>query len=224
VDAAAIARHRPGTRTITGELLKPRLLEIQFFLGLLAITMLLATGAFSAVVARTSERQRVLARRDTLTGCFNRRAFYELFDREADRSRRLGQGLSLLFVDLDHFKAVNDRFGHAAGDRVLQQLAMRLQGAVRETDLLARWGGEEFLVLLPTPTRRRGRARRARPAHHRRAPVPRRGRPGRGGRDRERGDGGTRAFPIEPGVLLAAADQACYRAKTSGRTGSSTPR
>jgi diguanylate cyclase (GGDEF)-like protein len=208
----------PETRTVTGELLKPRLLEIQFFLGLLAITMLLATGAFSAVVARTSERQRMLARRDTLTGCFNRRAFYELFDREADRSRRLGQGLSLLFVDLDHFKAVNDRYGHAAGDRVLQQFAMRLLGAVRETDLLARWGGEEFLVLLShtDPADAGALAERVRRTIAER-PFPDAGGQGPVAVTVSVGTAGTTAFPIEPDVLVAAADEACRRAKAGGR-------
>jgi diguanylate cyclase (GGDEF)-like protein len=65
--------------------------------------------------------------------------------------------VALVFLDIDHFKAINDRFGHETGDRVLQQLSARLRGLIRETDLLFRWGGEEFVVLMPHT----GRARRA---------------------------------------------------------------
>jgi len=208
----------PESRTLSGELVMPRIFEIQFFLGLLALTVLLATAAFTAVVARTSERQRTLARRESLTGCFNRRAFYELFDREADRSRRLGEGLSLLFLDLDHFKAVNDRFGHAAGDRLLQQFAMRLQGVVRETDLIFRWGGEEFVVLLPhtDPDAAVVLAERVRLAV---AERPFAGTESHAsvGLTVSVGTAGTRVFPTAPDVLVAAADQACYRAKHGGR-------
>ena len=208
----------PQARTLSGELLLPRLIEIQFFFGLLALTVMLATAAFTAAVARTSERQRMLARRESLTGCFNRRAFYELFDREADRSRRLGEGLSLLFIDLDHFKGVNDRFGHVAGDRLLQQIAMRLQGVVRETDLIFRWGGEEFIVLLPhtTPAAAGALAERVRLVVAER--------PFAGAETHPPvsltvsvGTAGTTVLPISADVLVTAADQACYRAKRSGR-------
>ncbi len=65
-----------------------------------------------------------------------------------ERAHRLGHGVSLVFLDIDHFKRINDRHGHETGDRVLQQLAARLQATVRETDLLFRWGGEEFVILL----------------------------------------------------------------------------
>jgi two-component system cell cycle response regulator len=100
-------------------------------------------------MARLGDRERALALRDALTGCFNRRAFYRLFRREADRARRLGAGLSLLSLDIDNFKSVNDAYGHGSGDEVLRLLARRLLGLVREPDLLFRWGGEEFLILLP---------------------------------------------------------------------------
>ena len=141
----------PQTLTRSGEPLLPRLRDMQFFLGLLVVVLTLTTGIFSTVLGRMGERQRGLSRRESLTGCFNRRAFYELFPREAERARRLGQGLSLVFLDIDHFKRINDRFGHEFGDRVLQQLGARLQGTVRETDLLFRWGGEEFAMMLEEP-------------------------------------------------------------------------
>jgi len=138
----------PNVRTRSGELLVPRLREIQFYLGVLVAALTLTTGVFSTVLGRMGERQRSLSRRESLTGCFNRRAFYELFPREVERAHRLGHGVSLVFLDIDHFKRINDRHGHEVGDRVLQQLAARLQATVRETDLLFRWGGEEFVILL----------------------------------------------------------------------------
>ena len=140
----------PGTRERrAGELLVPRLRELQLLLGVLVAALTVAAGVFSTVLARMGERQRGLSRRESLTGCFNRRAFYELFPREVERARRLGQGVSLVFLDIDHFKSMNDHLGHETGDHVLQQLAARLRGIIRETDLLFRWGGEEFVMLLP---------------------------------------------------------------------------
>jgi diguanylate cyclase (GGDEF)-like protein len=138
----------PDTRTVQGELLEPRLRELQLFQTLLVVALIVATATFSTGLARMGERQRARATRDTLTGCLNRRAFFERFYIEADRSRRLGKGLSVLFVDVDYFKSVNDRYGHDAGDLLLKEIAACFQGAIRETDLLFRWGGEEFVVLL----------------------------------------------------------------------------
>jgi two-component system cell cycle response regulator len=86
---------------------------------------------------------------DELTGLLNRRGFHELFETELERARRSGQPLSLIVGDLDHFKALNDRFGHAAGDRALEQLSVILGAAKRRIDTAARIGGEEFAVVLP---------------------------------------------------------------------------
>ena len=110
-------------RTPSGELLVPRLREMQIYLGVLVAALTVAASVFSNVLARMGERQRGLSRRESLTGCFNRRAFYELFPREVERARRLGQGVAIVFLDIDHFKAINDRYGHETGDRVLQQLS-----------------------------------------------------------------------------------------------------
>ena len=208
----------PGTTTRSGEPMLPLLREMQFFLGLLVIVLTLTPGIFSTVLGSMGERQRSLSRRESLTGCFNRRAFYELFPREAERARRLGQGLSLVFLDIDHFKRINDRFGHELGDRVLLQLAARLQGTVRETDLLFRWGGEEFVILLghtgeddaPKLAERIRSAVASRaflegeltPPVHITVSV---------------GTAGTSAYPVEPDALVARADAACYRAKELGR-------
>ena len=86
---------------------------------------------------------------DTLTGLYNRRWMNEMYLRQIDRCAREGKPLSLAVVDIDHFKAVNDTYGHLGGDQVLTQVARAMQQHFRPTDLLARYGGEEFCVLLP---------------------------------------------------------------------------
>ena len=98
---------------------------------------------------RTEERLRQFATTDTLTGICNRRRFDELLTSEIHRAARFSSPLSLMLFDVDHFKRVNDTFGHQAGDQVLTQVAVVVSGAIRAVDLFARWGGEEFAVLLP---------------------------------------------------------------------------
>jgi two-component system cell cycle response regulator len=95
------------------------------------------------------EDARRLATTDALTGLLNRRAFMDALDRERARSDRHTFPVSLLLLDVDHFKSVNDRFGHATGDAVLQAVARALLPMARRSDVVARWGGEEFVVLLP---------------------------------------------------------------------------
>lgn len=90
-----------------------------------------------------------LARTDSLTGLWNRAYFMELANREAARSRRNGTSLSLLILDLDYFKGVNDTHGHDVGDRALIETVGRMRASVREIDVVGRYGGEEFVVLLP---------------------------------------------------------------------------
>jgi diguanylate cyclase (GGDEF)-like protein len=90
-----------------------------------------------------------LASTDPLTGLFNRRRFADVLKREFAVTKRYRNTLSCLLLDLDHFKAINDRFGHDAGDQVLKEVARRITGSLREVDLAARYGGEEFVVLLP---------------------------------------------------------------------------
>jgi diguanylate cyclase (GGDEF)-like protein len=87
--------------------------------------------------------------RDPLTGLFNRRYMEESFDREVRRAAREGYGLGVLFADLDNFKQLNDAFGHAAGDSVLRRIGRFLAAAVRGEDIACRFGGEEFVVILP---------------------------------------------------------------------------
>ncbi|RYF27634.1 MAG: diguanylate cyclase [Comamonadaceae bacterium] len=92
-----------------------------------------------------------LAARDALTGLYNRRRFDDTLQELFQRSQRTGHRFALMVIDADHFKRVNDTFGHPAGDAVLQQLAHLIAGNVRVTDFVARYGGEEFVVLLPEP-------------------------------------------------------------------------
>jgi len=90
-----------------------------------------------------------MATMDPLTGTYNRRTFHEIAEREISRARRAGQPLSIIILDIDHFRPINERHGHRAGDAVLQRVADVVRGALRKEDMLVRYGGEEFLVLLP---------------------------------------------------------------------------
>jgi diguanylate cyclase len=100
-------------------------------------------------ISRLVSRLEGLARTDPLTGVPNRRVWEEELPRELERARRMGSGLCLAMIDLDNFKAYNDRHGHQAGDLVLKEAASAWRAEVRSTDLLARYGGEEFVLLLP---------------------------------------------------------------------------
>jgi diguanylate cyclase (GGDEF)-like protein len=95
------------------------------------------------------DRQRELARTDPLTGLANLRALKEAAEAEVERARRFHHPLTVLFLDIDDFKTVNDAKGHGAGDAVLRDAAAVLRAAVRSTDLVARSGGDEFVVLMP---------------------------------------------------------------------------
>ena len=101
-----------------------------------------------AELARALEQIRQLATHDDLTGLLNRRAMLDRMQLEQHRSLRSGSPLLIAQLDIDHFKAVNDTHGHAAGDLVLQSFADTVRRNVRDTDVLARWGGEEFVLLL----------------------------------------------------------------------------
>jgi diguanylate cyclase (GGDEF)-like protein len=90
--------------------------------------------------------------RDALTGCFTRKHAMEVMDGELRRSGRSHLPLSLIMLDLDHFKQINDRFGHLCGDAVLAAVGERMNAALRGSDLKCRYGGEEFLILLPDTT------------------------------------------------------------------------
>jgi diguanylate cyclase (GGDEF)-like protein len=172
--------------------------------------------------ARRLRRAEARSSRDVLTGLPNRRAFERALKRELERARRGRRGLGVAILDVDRFKALNDTHGHDAGDRALAELAHRLAGALRDSDLVARWGGEEFALLMPDLTPGAGgeawaaveRARRAVSAR----PIP-------------LGLGlpsvtvtvsggvaiGPGATEEEGAALLRQADQALLRAKQEGR-------
>lgn len=207
----------PDTLTASGLALLPRLRELGLFLVLLFVIITLTTTTFSFALARIGERERGAAQRDPLTACFNRRAFAPLFDREVERSRRLGRGLSLIYFDIDHFKRINDTHGHDVGDDMLKHLVAVARAESREHDILFRWGGEEFVLLLPhtLPDEAVALAERLR-TRVALSPL-------------ERptgaaiavtvslGTAGTASLPASADDMIAAADAACYLAKRAGR-------
>jgi diguanylate cyclase (GGDEF)-like protein len=98
---------------------------------------------------RAREELRFQATHDVLTGIWNRRATLDLLQREIERASRTQGTTGLLMLDLDHFKQVNDTYGHLAGDAVLREVSLRIMQVIRSYDFLGRYGGEEFLVVLP---------------------------------------------------------------------------
>lgn len=98
---------------------------------------------------KMEEELKRLASVDPLTGALNRRAFLSALDKEWSRAARYGTGLSLLMLDLDHFKRVNDTYGHDMGDKVIARFCELARSLLRDIDLLGRWGGEEFIIALP---------------------------------------------------------------------------
>lgn len=110
------------------------------------------TGRLLSYFARlqnSNAQLQELATHDTLTGVFNARAYYQLCDQSIHLATRRDSAFSVLFVDLDHFKKINDTHGHAAGDLVLKAVANTLQTGIRKSDILGRIGGEEFSIFLP---------------------------------------------------------------------------
>ncbi len=99
--------------------------------------------------ARLYSEMKRMAITDALTGMYNRRGLFEMGQREINRARRYSHPLSALMLDIDHFKQINDVYSHAAGDQVLRTLGQICRSQLREVDILGRFGGEEFAILLP---------------------------------------------------------------------------
>jgi diguanylate cyclase (GGDEF)-like protein len=95
------------------------------------------------------EELRKLATTDYLTGLFIRRQLFELGEKEINRAQRNGDPLSLMMLDIDHFKSINDTYGHAIGDEVLKKFSMLFRDSLRNIDIVCRFGGEEFVAILP---------------------------------------------------------------------------
>jgi len=114
-----------------------------------ALELLGANTAVAFENAQLFAKVQSMAITDDLTGLFNRRKFYDYATQEFERSRRYQRPLSVIMMDIDHFKRVNDTYGHAIGDQVLQGWARVIKSNLRQVDILARYGGEEFVILLP---------------------------------------------------------------------------
>ena len=174
-------------------------------------------AAATIQLIKDKEQQRQLAVRDGLTGLYNRRAFGELLGAAiANEDRRPSGSLGLVMVDLDHFKKLNDTYGHPAGDAALRSLARLLDQHLRKGDQAARYGGEEFVVILPGSDAERsiGAAERLRLALEKHRFV------FEGARIPLSASLGVAVWPgdgRDPDPLLAAADRALYAAKEAGR-------
>ena len=172
-----------------------------------------AVGIVQDITARKELEARLqqLASSDTLTGLPNRRHGERFLEAELALCRRLGLPLGVCFFDVDHFKRVNDSFGHLVGDTVLQQVAAQAQASIRRSDLVCRWGGEEFVIISPNSNR----AQLLQVAEKVRQAVM-----ALVGTPRVTVSLGVAAFPEDGDdveALLGVADGALYRAKTSGR-------
>ncbi|HEY7501933.1 MAG TPA: GGDEF domain-containing protein [Vicinamibacterales bacterium] len=141
----------PGDPRVTSALVFTLVLYLITALGMQLMTFEDMTWELRRTNRRLEAAQSKLRRMvitDPLTGCRNRRFFDEIIGRELQRHRRYAIPMSVLFVDVDRFKAVNDTLGHDAGDRVLREVAAFLLSNIREADYVFRWGGDEFLILL----------------------------------------------------------------------------
>jgi diguanylate cyclase (GGDEF)-like protein len=178
-------------------------------LVLYSVSFLLYRNAQSETVLRR------LATTDPLTGTLNRRHFMELMTREQRRAERYSAVYSVLMIDIDHFKRINDTHGHQIGDRAIQAMSNACQKALRPTDLLARYGGEEFIITL-THTDQPGAAKVAERLREAVAQI------------ELATEQGALKFTVSIGVstffkrslleeIISRADQALYQAKTSGR-------
>jgi diguanylate cyclase (GGDEF)-like protein len=165
LEGDALATHEPRVSQVPRAVLAVPILREHHLLGLVTavdpeegafsdedVEALSALAVQAGVAIENARLHRVVERQavtDSLTGLANRRQFYEVLGREYERAQRFGQPVSLILLDIDDFKLINDSRGHLAGDAVLHSVAATLAEVIREIDLAARYGGEEFAVLLP---------------------------------------------------------------------------
>ena len=123
----------------------PHLVMLEFLIALL----FMAFGTLMLANEFTTNELRQLAEIDSLTSIFNRRAFFTLLNKALHQSQRTGMGLAVLVVDLDHFKSINDTYGHQGGDEVLRHFVQTATQCLRQQDVMGRLGGEEFAIFLP---------------------------------------------------------------------------
>jgi two-component system cell cycle response regulator len=162
------------------------------------------------------ERSEILAITDPLTGLFNRRRFEFILDLEFKKAVRYAMPLSCMMIDIDHFKSVNDTFGHAVGDRAIKDIAMIVHQNIRDADTACRWGGEEFAVLSPMNTK----ADSLTPARRILQSVSDHAFPGMGGKSLTVSIGIADMSDSDfsdPDMLVRVADGAMYEAKKKGR-------
>jgi two-component system, cell cycle response regulator len=180
----------------------------------LFVVVLIVCLALSRIERRRSDdlvaQLHGMATIDGLTGVANRRTFEIVLAREVARAQRTGTSLALIVVDLDHFKAINDTYGHEVGDQVLRHVGAALSSGCRGVDLAARFGGEEFVVIVPGASVLgvTVAAERFRTLVAHGAPV------------ECSASAGVAVYPdlvSDPSELLAAADEALYEAKSRGR-------
>ena len=131
------------------DLMEPSLYQTLYIGAYVLTVLMLSIGAVLMATDRLTTELNHLATHDALTHTLNRRALLDRFEEELARSQRTGKGPALMMLDLDHFKAVNDTRGHQHGDAVLVHFVQRAQAVLRRPDRLGRYGGEEFVVLLP---------------------------------------------------------------------------
>lgn len=193
-------------------LLEPTRVQTLYIASNAMMLLALYLGLILMVSDRLRETLEHSASHDALTNALNRRSLIEACERELERCRRHGHRMALLMLDVDHFKAINDTYGHLTGDRVLVSFVIRVRDQLRRLDQLGRFGGEEFLVLLPetSPESALLVAERIRTAVARTAD-------GLPALTVSIGVTGNRTDETDIDELLARADRALYMAKTGGR-------
>jgi len=216
VAATTAARAASTIIERSADLLAPGMLRSSTFLLYTGFTTAATLGVMWIEIQHLEGDLIHSARFDALTGVLNRGAFLEEFGREVSRSEREGMVFSLAIFDLDHFKRLNDRYGHPAGDRALKRVVETMRATIRRHDLVGRYGGEEFALLMPNT----GKETAIRVAERIRGEIDLAGLRIGAERVGMTVSGGVATFPLDGfdwDSLLIAADNALYAAKDAGR-------